>query len=181
MSRKVLWAVMVIGILLVVAPFAINLPGKASAGQKMIDNFHGIMQPGAVKQTVDYYNNTFVPLGSVAQGGVQAAAEVQQMTTGLASALHMTPAQVQQFLGSNYPAMAKLLGSFPQLVPIFKNVPPGLDFYKPLVTTMNNNVHNYKEISSLPNFNLFTWFFVVPGALLVILSGLGLALGRRQP
>ena len=163
MSRKVLWAVMVIGILLVVAPFAINLPGKASAGQKMIDNFHGIMQPGAVKQTVDYYNNTFVPLGSVAQGGVQAAAEVQQ------------------FLGSNYPAMAKLLGSFPQLVPIFKNVPPGLDFYKPLVTTMNNNVHNYKEISSLPNFNLFTWFFVVPGALLVILSGLGLALGRRQP
>jgi len=49
--------------------------------------------------------------------------------------------------------MAKLLESFPQLVPIFTDVPPGLDHYKPLVTTMKDNVHNYAQIDSLPNFN----------------------------
>jgi hypothetical protein len=97
----------------------------------------------------------------------------------------MTPAQVQQFLGADFPAMAKLLASFPQLVPVFTNVPPGLDVYKPLVTTMQENVHNYAQIDSLPNFNLFTWFFVIPGILLVLLAASGLGVfgvfRRRSP
>jgi hypothetical protein len=29
-------------------------------------------------------------------------------------------------------------------------------------------------VNSLPSFRLFTWFFVVPGILLVLLSGYGL-------
>ena len=94
-------------------------------------------------------------------------------------------AQVQQFLGADFPAMAKLLASFPQLVPVFTNVPPGLDVYKPLVTTMQENVHNYAQIDSLPNFNLFTWFFVIPGILLVLLAASGLGVfgvfRRRSP
>jgi len=45
MTRKVLWPVLVIGILLIVMPFAISLPSKASAGQTMLNEFHPIMQP----------------------------------------------------------------------------------------------------------------------------------------
>jgi hypothetical protein len=59
-------------------------------------------------------------------------------------------------------------------VGIFAQVPAGLRHYKPLVTTMQANVHNYEQVNSLPDFRLFTWFFVVPGALLVLLATFGL-------
>lgn len=179
-SRMFLWPILVIGVALIVMPFAISLPSKASAGQKMIDNFHPIMQPASVTSTANYYNQTFVPLRQVAIGGVQAAKEAPQLIAALASQLHMTPAQVQQFLGAGFPAMAALLGSLPQLTPIFANVPPGLDHYKPLVSTMQANQKNYAQISSLPNFNLFTWFFVIPGILLVLLAGASLLSTRRS-
>ena len=44
----------------------------------------------------------------------------------------------------------------------------------PLVTTMQSNVGNYNSVNSLPNFRLFTWFFVLPGLLMFGLSGWGL-------
>ena len=174
------WPVLVIGVLLIVMPFAISLPSKASAGQKMIDAFHPLMQPAAVRTTVGYYDKTFTALGPVATGGTAAASEIPAMFAALAGALHMTQPQLVQFLSTNFPAMAGLLGKFPQLVPIFKNVPPGLVWYKPLVTTMHAQVSNYAQIASLPNFNLFTWFFVVPGVLLVLLGGVPLLLLSRK-
>jgi hypothetical protein len=39
---------------------------------------------------------------------------------------------------------------------------------------MRVNVTNYQQVNSLPDFRLFTWFFVLPGALLVLLAGIGL-------
>jgi hypothetical protein len=179
MNRKVLWPILAIGVALIVMPFAISLPSKASAGQTMMDNFHPIMQPTNVNTTVDYYNKTFVPLRPVALGGVQAASEVPQMIPALAKPLHMTPAQVQQFLATGFPAMAQLMANLPKLVPVFTKVPPGLDHYLPLVRTMQNNVGNYAKIDSLPNFRLFTWFFVIPGVLLVLLAGWPLVTERR--
>jgi hypothetical protein len=180
MTRKLLWPVLVIGLALVVVPFAISLPGKASAGQRMIDSFHPIMAPASVAKTVSYYNNTFVPLRAVALGGVQAASEEPKLLSALSSQLHMTPARVEQFLGKSFPSLAKMLASFPSLVPIFTDVPGGLDHYKPLVSTMQANVGNYRQIDSLPDFRLFTWFFVVPGALLMLLAGWGLAAGHTS-
>ena len=180
MSRKLYWPILLIGLALIIIPLAISLPSKASAGQAMIDNFRPMMQSARVDTTVQYYDKTFVPLRAVAVGGSQAAGEVPGLISALAKGLHMTPAQVQQFLGTQFPAMAGLLGSLPQLSPVFKQVPTGLDFYKPLVNTMQTNVGNYAQISSLPNFRLFTWFFMIPGVLLVLLSGAGLIAGRRE-
>jgi hypothetical protein len=173
--RWVLWPVLVIGVALIVAPLAISLPSKASAGQKMLNGFHPLMQPAAVATTVNYYDKTFTALGSVATGGVAASAEIPALFSGLAGALHMTQPQLAQFLSTSFPALAQLLEKFPQLVPVFKNVPPGLAWYKPLVDTMHAQVNNYAKVDSLPNFNLFTWFFIVPGILLVGLAGFGLA------
>jgi hypothetical protein len=174
------WPILVIGILLIVAPFVISLPSKASAGQKMLDNFHPIMQPDQVTQTADYYYKTFVQLRPVALGGPQLASEAPKLFMALAQQLKMSPAQVQKFLGSQFPAMTGLLTSLPQLIPVFANVSPGLDHYKPLVDVMQANVTNYQKIDSLPNFNLFTWFFVIPGVLLVLLAGWPLATAGRQ-
>lgn len=178
-TKLFLWPILVIGVALIVLPFVLSLPSKASHGQTMIDQFRPIMQPASVKTTVDYYDRTFVPLGGVASGGVQAASEVPSMIGALSKALRMSPSQVQKFMGS-FPALGGLLGSLPKLVPIFTNVPPGLAHYKPLVSTMQANVGNYASIASLPNFRLFTWFFVIPGVLILLLAGWPLLAAARS-
>jgi hypothetical protein len=203
MNRKLLWAVLAIGVALVIAPFAFGLPGKSAAGQRMLNGFQPIMQPNQVQITADYYDNVFVPLGKVTpMMSAQNLAKFQAYMKGfagmqtdaaklvplLAQALHMTPAQVQRLMATQLPSMAamlqnlpvmqrafgSLLGTMQQNVGIFSRVPPGLAHYRPLVRTMQANVDNYRQVNSLPDFRLFTAFFVVPGALLVLLAGYGL-------
>ena len=203
MNRKVLWCVLVVGLALVIAPFALGLPGKSAAGQRMLNGFQPIMQPDQVKITGNYYDQVFVPLGSVTPlmsaqnlarfqgylkgfGGMQT--DAAKLVPLLAQALHMTPAQVQTMMATQLPSMAAmlqnlpamqrdfggLLGTMQQNVGIFSRVPAGLSHYKPLVRTMQANVSNYRQVNSLPDFRLFTWFFVLPGALLILLAGYGL-------
>lgn len=203
MQRKILWPILIIGVALIVAPFALSMPTRAPAGQRMIDDFHPLMQPASVQTTADYYYNVFVPLGNVVplmtkenvakfQGYVNGFAGVQtdaaKLVPALASAMNMTPAQVQAYMAAEMPAMAAMLQSLPRMqadfsgfigamaknVDVFAQVPAGLQHYKPLVETMQGNVGDYDKVNSLPNFGLFTWFFVVPGALLALLSGWGL-------
>ncbi len=131
----------------------------------------------SVAKTADYYNNTFINLRPVAEVGAQLATEAPQLFAALAQQLNMTPEEVQQFLGAQFPAMAGLLGGLSQLEPVFANVGPGLDHYKPLVEVMQANVTNYQQVDSLPSFNLFAWFFVIPGILLVLLAAMPLAMG----
>ncbi len=200
MNRKLLWAVLVIGLALVIAPLAIGLPGKSAAGERMMNGFQPIMQPDQVATTARYYNDVFVPLGTVTSaqnlakfqaylkgfGGMQT--DAAKLVPLLAQAMHMTPAQVQALMATQLPSMAAmqqnlpamqrdfggLLGTMQQNVGIFSQVPAGLAHYDPLVTTMQANVDNYKQVNSLPDFRLFTAFFIVPGALLILLAGYGL-------
>ena len=203
MNRKLFWGVLAIGLALVIAPFALGLPGKSAAGQRMLNNFQPIMQPDQVQSTANYYDHVFVPLGKVTpMMSAQNLAKFQAYTKGfsgmqtdaaklvpmLAQALHMTPAQVQKLMATQTPSMAAmlrnlpamqrdfngLLGTMQQNVGIFSRVPAGLAHYKPLVRTMQGNVDNYKQVNSLPDFRLFTAFFVVPGVMLVLLAGYGL-------
>ena len=203
MNRKLLWGVLVIGLALVVAPFALGLPGKSAAGQRMLNGFQPIMQPAQVKITADYYDHVFVPLGKVTpmmsarnlakfqaymHGFTRTQADAAKLVPMLAQALHMTPAQVQKLMATQMPSMAALLQNLPamqrdfngligtmqQNIPIFQQVPAGLAHYKPLVTTMQANVDNFRQVNSLPDFRLFTWFFVVPGVLLILLAGYAL-------
>jgi len=207
MNRKILWGVLVIGLALVVAPFALSLPGKSSAGQRMLNGFQPIMQPDQVATTARYYNDVFVPLGKVTPmmsaanvakfqgylGGFKGMqADAAKLVPLLAQALHKTPAQIQAMMAAQLPAMssmlrglptmqadfALLIGAMQQNTGIFAQVPAGLKHYQPLVATMQANVDNYAQVNSLPDFRLFSVFFVVPGALLVLLAGFGLFGGR---
>ena len=201
--RKVLWIVAVLGVVMIAAPFALGLPSKADHGQQMLDNFHPLMAQANVDKTAAYYNDVFVPLGKVVPAmssenvakfnayldgikGMQT--DSAKLVPGLAQALNMTPAQVQQFLETNYPAMSAMLAGLPQMeadfgnllgmmssnVGIFQQVPAGLAHYAPLVTTMQAQVGNYASVNSLPNFRLFAWFFVIPGLLMLGVAGWGL-------
>ena len=208
MTRKVLWPILVVGVVLIVAPFALSMQTKAPAGQRMMDDFNPLMQPANVQTTADYYYDVFVPLGNVVplmskanvakfQAYVDGLASMQgdaaKLVPALAAAMNMTPAQVQQYMAENLPAMSALLANLPTMrsdfegfigamsknVDVFAQVPAGLAHYKPLVTTMQGNVKDYEQANSLPSFGLFTWFFVVPGFLLVLLAGWGLFVAHR--
>jgi hypothetical protein len=187
MNRKLFWGVLVIGLALVIAPFAISLPAKSAAGERMMSDFQPIMQPDQVKTTAYYYNRVFTPLGRVVPAmGKQNVAKFNGYVTGLKS-IALTPAQMRE-MQTQFPQLAHLLRGMPvmlrdfdQLIglmqaneQIFAQVQPGLRHYGPLVAAMQGNVNDFKQINSLPDFRLFTWFFVVPGALLALLAALGL-------
>lgn len=149
MTRKVLWPVLVIGALLVILPFAFKMPSRAAAGERMISDFTPIMQADQVQKTAMYYNDVFVPLGKVVP----------------------LFAQMPPSMQTGFGQMVQGIGVDPT---VFAQVPAGLVHYKPLVTTMQANVDNYSRVDSLPSFRLFTWFFVVPGIVLMVLALYGL-------
>lgn len=168
MNRKILWAVLVIGAALVIAPLAMSLPSKSSAGERMMNGFEPIMRADQVETTARYYNDVFVPLGNIVPLMTEAnVARFQGYAAALKSVQGPGAAQMRQDFGMLLTAMKQNTG-------IFSQVPAGLAHYKPLVTTMQANVDNYRQINSLPDFRLFSVFFIVPGALLVLLAGLGL-------
>ncbi len=208
MARKVFWAVVVVGLVLIAAPFALGIPSKANAGQRMMDGFRPLMQQQNVDKTATYYNDVFVPLGQVVpamsqanidkfstyvQGFTAMGVDAHNLIPALATAMNMTPEQVQGFMAAQFPTMSQILQNLPAMqkdfdglvtlmgnnVGIFEQGPAGLAHYKPLVTTMQANVTNYNKADQLPPMGLFTWFFVVPGILLVGLGALGLLAGRK--
>ena len=208
MIRKMMWAVLLVGVALIAAPFLIGLPDKADGGQKMIDAFAPIMEEQNVQTTADYYYDVFVPLGDVAPAMSQEnvdrfngylagfsalGVDAENMVPALAQAMDMPEADVQAFMAQQFVAMTAMLEGLPQMeqdfggllglmgdnVAIFEQVPGGLAHYEPLVTTMQEQQGNYDKVASLPDFTLFTWFFVVPGAVLVGLALTGLFLGRK--
>jgi hypothetical protein len=172
MKSKVLWwAVLVIGVALIVAPLAMGLPGKAAAGERMLSDFHPLMQPAAVQKTADYYNDVFTPLGQMTPMFTVANAD---KLSGYMDGMQKAGIQIPAQAASDFSALIAMMR---QGAPVAAQVPAGLEWYKPLVTTMQGNVSDYASVDSLPNFNLFTWFFIVPGVLLVLLGGAGLWTG----
>src|SRR5260370_394290 len=122
-QRIALSVLLVIGVALIAAPLSMSMFSRSSNGEKMVNGFRPIMQPAHVATTGGYYYNVFSKLRpfALAMPGVQA--DAQKLIPALAQALHMTPAQVQKMLATQLPAMAKLLQSLPQAVPVFNRVP----------------------------------------------------------
>ncbi len=209
MRRLTLTGLLVIGVALIVAPLSMSMFSRASDGQKMVNAFRPLMQPASVQKTADYYNNVFTKLRPIAlamnqptidrfngymQGFKGMQADAQKLVPALAQAMHMTPAQVQQMMGKQFPAFSQLMANLPQMqkdfgglmgmmaanVNTFKQVPPGLDWYKPLVETMQANTGTYASVDALPPFGTFPWFFLIPG-ILIVLAALYLLVGDLRP
>ena len=209
MIRKLWWAVLAIGVFGVIAPFAMGLPDKVSAGEEMMSAFEPIMEAENVQVTADYYYNVFVPLGDVAPAmsqenidtfnaylaGFEALGEdAAQMVPTLAEALGMSEEEVQGFMAQEFPAMMQMMEGLPQMqedftnllglmganVAIFAQVPAGLDHYEPLVVTMQEQQENFEKAASMPDFRAFTWVFLIPGIALVVISLIALISGRKK-
>jgi len=74
-----LWPVLVIGVALIVMPFAMSMPSKTDAAQTMLDDFRPIMKAANVVKTADYYYDTFVKLGPVTGAGQALASEFPRL------------------------------------------------------------------------------------------------------
>ena len=198
MRRLTLSIVLLIGVGMIVAPVSMSMYSRANNGQKMMNDFSTIMQPGNVQTTADYYYNTFTKLRPIALAmNQQTIATFDGYLKGMqamqADVAKIPPAQLRQ-LAAQYPAMAAMLQGLPKLehdfgallglmsknVATFSNVPPGLDHYKPLVQAMQANVGNYASVNALPPFGTFFWFFVIPGVLIILASAY-LLVGEIRP
>ena len=198
MRRLVLSILLVVGLGLLIAPFAMSMFSRASDGEKMVNSFRPIMQPASVQTTADYYNNTFTKLRPIALAmNAKTVATFNGYSKGIQAMMmdlaKMPPAQQQQ-LAANYPAMAAMLKGLPTMqktlagftamiaanLTTFRNVPPGLDHYKPLVDTMQANVGNYASVDAMPPMGLFPWFFLIPG-LIIVLASAYLLVGETRP
>lgn len=210
MTRKLLWPILAIGVALVALPLIFQMPTRAAAGERMMSDFQPIMQADQVQKTADYYNNVFVPLDKVFTPIVSQATvdkfnaylkgfsgmqtEGTKLVPALAQALGVSQAQAAAFLAQQFPAMSatleglpvmqkdfqSLMGAMAANTGVFEQVPAGIAHYKPLVTTMQGNVDDYASASALPSFYLLPWFFIVPGLLLIGLSGWGLWADRKE-
>ena len=210
MTRKLLWPILAIGVALVALPLIFQMPTRAAAGERMMSDFQPIMQPDQVQKTADYYNNTFVPLDKVFTpivtqatvakfnaylkgfGGMQV--EGKKLVPALAQAMGVSNAQAAAYMAQEFPAMTGMLKGLPVMqqdfqglmgamsanTGVFAQVPGGIAHYKPLVETMQGNVADYRSASSLPPFYLLPWFFIIPGLLLIGLTGWGLFADRRE-
>jgi hypothetical protein len=209
MRRLSLSILLLVGVGLIVAPLSMSMFSRTSDGEQTVNTFRPIMQPASVQTTADYYDNVFTKLRPIAlamtpqtiakfnaymKGFEGMQADGQKLVPALAQAMNMKPAQVQQMLAAQFPAMSQLLANLPQMqkdftallglmaanVDTFKRVPPGLDHYKPLVDTMQANVGNYASIDAMPRMSLFPLFFLVPG-ILIVLAGAYLLVGDIRP
>ncbi len=140
-ARPALWVLFGLGIAVVAAPVAFQMFDRAPKGADMIDDFRSMMTRERVQSVQGY----FVTLGA-AEGQLRANALPLLVEAG---------GDV-----SAYPSIARWSEDWPTI----------LTDFNPMVATMSDNVDNYEAVDALPSFDLFPWFFVVPGALVAILA-----------
>ncbi len=209
MRRGGLILILVLGVALVVMPIATSMFTRASAGEAMMKDFQPVMAPAAVTTTSGYYQlfkgvgTDFGPM--MTQSNVAAfqgylkglegmSADMQKFMASFATQMHMTPAQLQAYLGARYPAMAQMLGGLPEMqsrmggmvgtmsrdVAGFSQVGPALKHFQGLVGVMQRNVGNFAQANKLQPMGLLPWYFVGIGSLLILVSG-ALLFAERSP
>jgi hypothetical protein len=144
-GRPVVWALLVLGLAVTAAPVMFQMFERAPQGAEMIDDFRPMMTRERVQSVQGY----FVTLGS-AEGELRVAALPTLVEAG------GDPA--------DYPAIAQWSADWPTI----------LTDFNPMVAAMSDNVDNYQAVDALPSFDLFPWFFVIPGVLVAGLAGFAL-------
>jgi multisubunit Na+/H+ antiporter MnhG subunit len=127
---------------------------RAPKGATMISAFKPYMQPARLSS----YDLDVRELG---EGVTQATAKGPALLSPHAGAA----AALKQFDASEVG-----LAQFDQQWPQVRATISGL------LDTIQANRSNYDAVAALPSFTLFPWFFVVPGALLILLAAVALAL-----
>lgn len=145
------WIVMLaVGLGMVAAPVAFQMFTRAPLGAAMINDFRPMMTQERVRSVQGH----FITLG----GGES------QLRVAVMPAIEADGGD---------------LADYPAIVAFFDTWPPMLQDFYPMVTTMSDNLDNFAAVDAMPSFDLFPWFFVIPG--LLVAAGAALALRGRDP
>src|SRR5665647_1994189 len=150
---------LVVGLLLVVLPLALSLPGKAAAADPLNAN----LKPVYTKALV---TNATGALGTIGAMGKEMQTS---MLPALATQLKMSPEQLQTFLGTNFPATAKAL----------QTMPATMERFNGLVKVFDNNLGNYETLKPVGLARLIL-ILMVSGGLVAALGAVSVVTGRKE-
>jgi hypothetical protein len=150
-----------IGVVMVVVPLAFNLPGKTAAADKVTGAFRSTFTAESIAQ---------------AQADIKVvdatAAELQtKLVPGLARSLNESDAQFVTFMKANFPDIAAGVALLPKSVPYFDS----------LVARLAEHRTDFEQADAIPTSYLpvkvVPWLMIVPGLLVLVISGLALIKG----
>jgi len=142
-------AAIIVGLLLLFAPIALSLPTKASDADKLNANLKPVYTQALVTNAT----------GALATIGAMGNEMQTKMLPALATQLKMTPADLQTFLASNFPATAQAL----------QTMPASMERFNGLVKVFDKNLPNYNTLKPVGLANLI-WTLMISGGLV---AGLG--------
>ena len=150
---------LVVGLLLVVLPLVLSLPGKAADADQLNANLEPV------------YTQTLVDNASGALGTIGAMGTEMQtkMLPALAAQLKMSPEQLQTFLGSNFPATAQAL----------QTMPASMGRFNGLVKVFDDNLSNYETLKPVALAPLIL-MMMVAGGLVAAFGAVTVVAGRKK-
>jgi hypothetical protein len=152
-------ALAVLGVALVVMPAAFGMFARAPKGAVMLGEF----RPFMTTTRLDGFQR-----------------DIQQINAGVQQSRH----SVASYLGAVSTDSAGSGGSFKADYPSFASFSGqwgAIDSHMTsLLDSVQGNLGNYQAVAALPSFRLFPWFFVVPGALVLLLVATMVLRPRRR-
>jgi hypothetical protein len=138
-------AIALIGVALVVLPFAFNMFNRTPKGAVMIAGFKPYMTTARLS-------------------GYQS--ELQQINAGV----RQTDTSVAAYLGGGTANRFAFQAAYPEFVSFDRQWPAIDSKMTGLMGQVQGNLGNYLAVAALPSFRLFPWFFVIPGALIAAVA-----------
>lgn len=147
-----IWPVVtaVLGVVVLVAVFALSLPQKAADADELNEN----LTPIYTQELIDGATQSLAVVSAMGQ-------EMQaEMLPDLAMQLAMSPDELNAFMGENFPATAHAM----------QTMPDALQRFEAFVGTFAANLDNYMTIQPV-SFTPIIWSVVAAGVLLVLIGG----------
>jgi hypothetical protein len=145
--------VAVIGVAIAVAPLAFGMFTKAPQGATMIAAF----KPYMTAARIDGYQ-----------------AELREINAGV----RQTDTSVAAALGAGAGGQAAFDKAYPDFASFDRQWPAIDSTMTTLMDEVHGNLGNYQAMAALPSFDLFPWFFVIPG---VLVAGVAIVALVRPP
>ncbi len=141
----------VLGLLLVVVPIVLSLPGKSADADELNEN----LKPVYTAELIQGAQQAIVVIGGM-------GSEMQtSMLPALAQQMQMTPEDLQAFIGQNFPATGAALQMLPTALPRFEV----------LSEIFLVNLDNYEVLKPV-KFVPIIWTIIIGGVFLVLAGGM---------
>jgi hypothetical protein len=156
-SRRALVALALVGIALAIAPLAFGMFDRGPKGAQMMVEFKPFMTDARLSGFQRH-------IADIDAGVRETAGPVARTLEGSGAAAHKR-------FDRRFAGFAEFRDAWG---PIHADM-------KHLLDTIQANTVNYEAVVALPSFELFPWFFIVPGALVALLALAALLAPRTRP